>query len=305
MSGVAAFVRLLTTTISHHVSDSDLTFLRCVPLASPFQRLHIIHTNLVLVLLPLISAVKKHMNTAALSDHLEHGACEEFALPRNRDTAARLEIGIPCCYRPALSLLASSWLLLAVVSFVIILKSTGVQYNPLLFHLLILLTCVQASGVLAAPLLFFIQVRNGVGSGKSAPLVAVIALKPGVCGCRLVRVAVLVVLQVRLGCILRGAKAAKVVLAAGCCAALSLVPALVCIHPLVTCLAHFRPDQKVMLHFRQHWRWRRWCSLPLQLLRMLRLVVAQVRLSCILRGAECAEVVDAAGCCVAVSLYRP
>jgi hypothetical protein len=48
--------------------------------------------------------------------------------------------------------------------------------------LLILLTCVQASGVLAAPLLFFTRVRDGVRSGKSAPLVAVIALKPGVCG---------------------------------------------------------------------------------------------------------------------------
>jgi hypothetical protein len=46
-------------------------------------------------------------------------------------------------------------------------KDVFIHFGPL----------VQASGVLAAPLLFFIQV-----TGKSAPLVAVIALEPGVCG---------------------------------------------------------------------------------------------------------------------------
>jgi hypothetical protein len=79
----------------------------------------------------------------------------------------------------------------------------------LLQQLLFILTCVQASGVLAAPLLFFTQ-----ATGNSAPLVAVIALEPGLCGW-VVRVAVLVVLQGRLGCLLRDAKVAEVVAAAG------------------------------------------------------------------------------------------
>jgi hypothetical protein len=79
----------------------------------------------------------------------------------------------------------------------------------LLLQLLFILTCVQASGVLAAPLLFFIQVTD-----KSAPLVAVIALEPGVCDW-VVGVAVLVVLQVRLSCLLWDVKAAEVVVAAG------------------------------------------------------------------------------------------
>jgi hypothetical protein len=79
----------------------------------------------------------------------------------------------------------------------------------LLQHLLFILTCVQASGVLAAPLPFFIQV-----TGKSAPRVAVIALEPGVCG-SVMGVAELVVLQVRLGCLLRGVEPAEVFVVAG------------------------------------------------------------------------------------------
>jgi hypothetical protein len=96
------------------------------------------------------------------------------------------------------------------------LYAASLLHEHCLFLLLFsLLTCVQASGVLAAALLFYTHVRDGVRSGKSAPFVAVIALKPGVCGCRLVRVALLMVLQVRLSCILRGVEAAELVEAAG------------------------------------------------------------------------------------------
>ena len=56
-------------------------------------------------------------------------------------------------------------------------------------------------------------------------------------------VAVLLVLQVELGCLLWGAEAAKVVEAAGWCVALSLVPALVWSHSLVASTALVRRDQ--------------------------------------------------------------
>ena len=47
-------------------------------------------------------------------------------------------------------------------------------------------------------------------------------------------VLLLMVLQVRLSCILRNVEEAEVVLVAGRCVALSLVPAMVCSHPLIT-----------------------------------------------------------------------
>ena len=128
-----------------------------------------------------------------------HGVRAHAALPRNRNTAARLEIGI------------CRLLLLLLLLF----QSAALHHccaaRPLLLprHLLFILTCVQASGVLAAPLLFFIQV-----TGKSAPLVAAIALKPGVSGW-VVGVAVLVVLQVHLSCLFRGDEVAEVVVVAG------------------------------------------------------------------------------------------
>ena len=87
---------------------------------------------------------------------------------------------------------------------------------------------------------------------------------------------------------------AKVVVVAGRCVALSLVPALVWMHSLEACTAPVRPDEKVLLHWKQHWTWH---SLLLQLLRMLLLVVLQVRLSSLLWGAEVAEVVVVAGWC--------
>jgi hypothetical protein len=63
-----------------------------------------------------------------------------------------------------------------------------------------------------------------------------------------------------------------------------------------------RPDQKVLLHFRHHCRRWTWCSLLLQLLRMLLLVVLQVRLGCLLWGVAAAEVVVVARWCVSFSL---
>jgi hypothetical protein len=56
-------------------------------------------------------------------------------------------------------------------------------------------------------------------------------------------------------------------------------------------------SHKVLLHFLEEWG-----SLLLQRLRVLLLTVLQVRLSCLLWGAEVAEVVVAAGCCGALSL---
>jgi hypothetical protein len=106
------------------------------------------------------------------------------------------------------------------------------------------------------------------------------------------------VLQVFLSCLLWGAEGAKVVVAATCCVALSLVPALVWINTLEAGPISVRPHEKVLLHLN------RWCSLRLQLLRvaMRFLMVLQVRLTCLLWGAEGAKVVVAAGCCVAFSL---
>jgi hypothetical protein len=114
----------------------------------------------------------------------------------------------------------------------------------------------------------------------------------------------LMVLQVHLSCLLRGAEGAEVVVVAGCCAALSLVPAPVFKYTLETSRALVRPHEKVLLHWKQHWWWGSWSLLPLllQLLRVIRLPVLQVRLSCLLRGAEGAEVVVVAGCCSALSL---
>ena len=108
--------------------------------------------------------------------------------------------------------------------------------------------------------------------------------------------AVLLVLQVRLSCLLWGAEAVEVFAVAGCCGALSLVPALVWMHPLEACTAPVRPDEKVLLHFERR------CPFLLQLLWMLLLLVLQVELGCLLRGAEDAEVVVVAGRCVAFSL---
>jgi hypothetical protein len=102
-------------------------------------------------------------------------------------------------------------------------------------------------------MLFFTRVRHGVCSsgGKSAPLVAVIALKPDV----LLRVGLLLVLQEE-------------------CAAFSLVPALVWLYSLEACTL---------------------LQLLLQLRRMILLPVLQVRLGCLLWGAEAADVAGVAG----------
>jgi hypothetical protein len=117
---------------------------------------------------------------------------------------------------------------------------------------------------------------------------------------QLLRVIRLPVLQMRLSCLLWGAEVAEVVVAAGCCSALSLVPALVLKYTLKASVVSVRPHKKVLLHWKQHWSW---CSLPLllQLLRVIRLPVQQMRLSCLLFGAEVAKVLAAAGCCVAFS----
>jgi hypothetical protein len=84
----------------------------------------------------------------------------------------------------------------------------------------------------------------------------------------------LMVLQVRLSCLLRGAEVAEVVVVAGCCVALSLVPALHWTHTLESCQVTVRPHEKVFLHLAG------WGSLLLQFLRVVRLPVLQVRLSC-------------------------
>jgi hypothetical protein len=60
-------------------------------------------------------------------------------------------------------------------------------------------------------------------------------------------------------------------------------------HSLEASSALFRPDEKVLLHLERR------CSLLLQLPWMLLLVVLQVRLGCLLRDAEDAEVVLVAG----------
>ena len=52
-------------------------------------------------------------------------------------------------------------------------------------------------------------------------------------------------------------------------------------------------------HSQEHWTWH---SLLSQLLQMLLLLVLQVRLGCLLWGAEGAEVVVVAGWCLALSL---
>ena len=96
-----------------------------------------------------------------------------------------------------------------------------------------------------------------------------------------------------------GVEAAEVMVTAGCCVACSRVPVILCRHSLVTGLGLVRLDEKVLLHGKQHLAWR---SLLFQLFWVLILVVLQVRLSCLLRGAEDAEVIVAAGWCVASSL---
>jgi hypothetical protein len=107
----------------------------------------------------------------------------------------------------------------------------------------------------------------------------------------------LMVLQVRLSCLLWGAEGAEVVVvAAGRCAAFSLVPALVWTYTLEPSRAPDRPHEKVLLDLEG------WCSLLLQRLWVLLLKVLQVRLSCLLWGAEGAEVVPVAGGCLARSL---
>ena len=113
---------------------------------------------------------------------------------------------------------------------------------------------------------------------------------------QLLRMLRLVVLQVHLSCLLGGAEDAEVALAE-CFLALSLVPALVWIHSLEASLVSVRLNEKVLLYRKQH----RTCRLLLQLLQMLRLVVLQVRLSCLLGGAEVAEVAFAE-CFLALSL---
>jgi hypothetical protein len=76
----------------------------------------------------------------------------------------------------------------------------------------ILLTCAQASGVLAAAMLFFTRVRHkflSLGSLLRWPHKS-FALEPGACDW-VVRVGLLLlVLQVCLGSLLRGAEAAEV-----------------------------------------------------------------------------------------------
>jgi hypothetical protein len=62
-----------------------------------------------------------------------------------------------------------------------------------------------------------------------------------------VGMAVLVVLQVRLSCLLRGVEAAEVVVVAGCCGACSRVLALVWIHTLEDALAPVRPHEPLSL----------------------------------------------------------
>jgi hypothetical protein len=59
----------------------------------------------------------------------------------------------------------------------------------------------------------------------------------------------LMVLQVRLSCLLWGAEAAEVVVAAEWCLACSPVPALVNTHSLEASRALVRPDEKVLLHW--------------------------------------------------------
>jgi hypothetical protein len=53
-------------------------------------------------------------------------------------------------------------------------------------------------------------------------------------------------------------------------------------HTLEASPVSVRPHEKVLLHWKQHWSWWSWCSLLLlpQLLRVIRLPVLQVRLSC-------------------------
>ena len=63
----------------------------------------------------------------------------------------------------------------------------------------------------------------------------------------MVGMAVLVVLQVRLSCLLRGVEAAEVVVVAGCCGACSRVPALVWIHTLEDALTPVRPHEPLSL----------------------------------------------------------
>ena len=58
----------------------------------------------------------------------------------------------------------------------------------------------------------------------------------------------LLVLQIRLGCILSGVEGAKVDVVAGWCVAVSLVPALVWMHSLEASSVFFRLDEKVLLH---------------------------------------------------------
>ena len=69
---------------------------------------------------------------------------------------------------------------------------------------------------------------------------------------QLLRMLLLVVVQVCLGCLLRGVEDAEVVVAAGWCVASSLVPVTVWSHSLEAGDVLVRPDEKVLLHFRQH-----------------------------------------------------
>ena len=88
---------------------------------------------------------------------------------------------------------------------------------------------------------------------------------------------ILPVLQIRLSCLLRGAEGAEVLAARYCVTSRRMThdPAIAKMHPLVTSLVRVAPDEKVLLHRKQHWTWH---SLLLQLLRMLLLPVLQVHL---------------------------
>ena len=114
------------------------------------------------------------------------------------------------------------------------------------------------------------------------------------------------VLLVRLGGLLQSVEVAEVVVAARWGVTFCLVPAKVQMNTIIAGPAMLRPDHKLvpLLRLDDWWRkqHRAWHWLSCQLLWMLLLPVLQVRVSCLRRGVEGAEIVVLAVRCVASRL---